>query len=281
MKVKKCLPMIAVLSAMILLPMNINARTSISDLQLSDGVVLIDQDRAMAGNVTPGDAPGFPVTLSQSGSYRLVGNLKVPDANTTGIEVRAVNVGMNLNVSIDLNGFTIEGHTSCDFDGNFPGPATCTNTGTGKGVESLGGETDVIVKNGTIKGMGEVGIHLGTNGKVYDVVAVENGKVGIVVGSGLGGTVNNCSATANGWQGIFSSGNVTNSIAVANGRDGIKIFNQGGTVVGNTSKHNGGFGLLLSTGTAYAHNSMVNNDSGNVSGGIQTAGNVCGTVLCP
>ncbi len=36
-----------------------------------DGVVLIDQNRALAGNVTPGDTPGFPVTISLSGSYRL------------------------------------------------------------------------------------------------------------------------------------------------------------------------------------------------------------------
>src|SRR5438128_5729077 len=66
-----------------------------------DGVVLIDQNRALAGSVTFGDAPGFPVTLSQPGSYRLSGNLTVPDANTTAIEVTANNV------TIDLNGFSI------------------------------------------------------------------------------------------------------------------------------------------------------------------------------
>ena len=51
-----------------------------------DGVVLIDQNHALAGNVTPGDTPGFPVTISQPGSYRLTGNLIVPDANTTAIQ---------------------------------------------------------------------------------------------------------------------------------------------------------------------------------------------------
>ena len=48
-----------------------------SSLYAVDGIVLIDQNRALAGNVTPGDAPGFPVTLSQPGSYRLSGNLRV------------------------------------------------------------------------------------------------------------------------------------------------------------------------------------------------------------
>ena len=52
---------------------------------LVDGVVYIDQNRAAAGGITPGDLAGFPVTIAQSGSYRLSGNLTVPDLNTTAI----------------------------------------------------------------------------------------------------------------------------------------------------------------------------------------------------
>ncbi|HZO54059.1 MAG TPA: hypothetical protein VFB63_15200, partial [Bryobacteraceae bacterium] len=40
-----------------------------SSLYAVDGVVLIDQKLARAGNVSPGDTPGFPVTISQPGSY--------------------------------------------------------------------------------------------------------------------------------------------------------------------------------------------------------------------
>ena len=50
-----------------------------------DGVILIDQNKALAGNVTPGDAPGFPVTITLPGSYRLSSNLIVPNADTTAI----------------------------------------------------------------------------------------------------------------------------------------------------------------------------------------------------
>src|SRR5438093_8400021 len=72
-----------------------------------DGVVLINQNAALAGNVTPGDTPGFPVTISVTGSYKLSGNLTVPDANTTAILINADDV------TIDLNGFSIIGPTVC------------------------------------------------------------------------------------------------------------------------------------------------------------------------
>lgn len=65
-----------------------------------DGVTLIDQNRALAGNVTPGDTPGFPVTINRSGSFRLSGNLTVP-ADTHGIVMGASGV------TLDLNGFAI------------------------------------------------------------------------------------------------------------------------------------------------------------------------------
>src|SRR5947208_13936545 len=83
-----------------------------------DGVVLINQSAALAGNVTPGDTPGFPVTISVSGSYRLSGNLTVPDANTTAIQITADDV------TIDLNGFAIAGPTVCGGS-----PTTCSTTG--------------------------------------------------------------------------------------------------------------------------------------------------------
>ncbi len=68
-----------------------------------DGVRIITQKRAGQGNVTTGDTPGFPVTISESGSYRLGSNLIVPDADTTAIDITAGNV------VVDLNGFSILG----------------------------------------------------------------------------------------------------------------------------------------------------------------------------
>ena len=57
-----------------------------------DGVIEINTAKALAGGVTTGDTPGFPVTISESGSYRLTGNLTVSGGDpstTSGIVVTA------------------------------------------------------------------------------------------------------------------------------------------------------------------------------------------------
>src|SRR5215469_17235968 len=118
-----------------------------------DGVVLINQNVALAGNVTPGDTPGFPVTITAQGSYKLSGNLIVPDANTTAIDITADPV------TIDLNGFSIVGPVVCS---GFP-VTSCTLSGTGIGVHA-GLATNVTVLNGVVRGMGNVGVVLDEGG---------------------------------------------------------------------------------------------------------------------
>ena len=76
--------------------------SSAEAVTVANGVVLFNQADALAGNVTPGDAPGFPVTLSAIGVYRLSGNL-LPTAGTDGIDVTAPDV------TIDMFGFRLAG----------------------------------------------------------------------------------------------------------------------------------------------------------------------------
>ena len=114
-----------------------------SALYAADGPVSIDQDRAMAGSVTSGDDPGFPVTISQSGVYRLTGNLSVPDNNTTAILITASSV------TVDLNGFSIMGPVSCSQD-----PVVCPEPGKGIGIKSAAQPVQSVkVMNGTVRGM--------------------------------------------------------------------------------------------------------------------------------
>jgi hypothetical protein len=96
-----------------------------------DGVVLVDQARALAGNVTPGDAPGFPVTLSRAGSYRLSSNLTVP-AGVNGIEITEDNV------TLDLNGFTITGSGA-----------------SARGIVAPAAQAGIAIRNGVVDGFGD------------------------------------------------------------------------------------------------------------------------------
>ena len=114
-----------------------------------DGTIEVNQARALAGGITASDAAGFPVTLDTTGSYRLTGNLTVPDANTDAIVVDAENV------TIDLGGFAILGITGCS---GTSGNISCTGTGTGNGITATAAgfpiSTGTVVRNGTIYGMG-------------------------------------------------------------------------------------------------------------------------------
>lgn len=93
-----------------------------------DGVVLIDQNKALAGGVTPGDGAGYPVTITQPGSYRLSGNLTLPPGSD-GIVITVPNV------TIDLNGFTVVGSAggSPGAGIRYTGPLPATGLAIGNG----------------------------------------------------------------------------------------------------------------------------------------------------
>jgi hypothetical protein len=178
-------------------------------LHAVDGVILINQAAALNGNVTPGDAPGFPVTILVSGSYRLSSNLTVPNAFTDAIQIFADDV------TIDLNGFSIIGPTVCT---NFP--TTCANTGTGVGING-NAAFNTRVLNGNIKGMGAQGV--------------------LFAPASQGSLVEKISAFSNGGDGISTGGIVNQSIASSNAGSGIV----GRTVTGSTSEFNGAVGIQV------------------------------------
>ena len=257
------------------------AALAVSPLLGVDGVILIDQNRALAGNVTPGDAPGFPITITKGGSYRLSGDITVPDVNTTAIVLETGDP-----LTIDFNGFAILGPDRCD------GPVLgCFFSGNGVGIDT--GEarnaSGVQIWNGTISGMGSFAISL----------------------VGFGNTVRDMRIRHNGRGGIVSSGIITKNIVELNGGPGISTFEAvidenfvsqnfdlgilafRGTVSNNYVSHNKGFGLQ-SFNTPSNNNTAIPNAgykgnffADNNSGGAQTSGgtplgpNICGTGLCP
>jgi len=258
----------------------------------SDGVIEISQAQALAGGVTPGDAPGFPVTLSETGSYVLTSNLVIPDPDTGGIEIVA------RQVTVDLNGFTVLGPASCNAGVN----TTCTNTGAGRGIYTpILAWTGPVVRNGLVRGVGGNAIDLSQGARVENVQVIFNGGAGITVANGshvVGNTVR-----GNGGSGIVANqGSTVHRNTVANNAgDGIAatalcnvsenavsdsqltgiVAGVGSRVVGNTIGANDGGGMALQGGAGYAGNVLYGNN-GTVTGGVQIGTNLCdGSTTCP
>jgi hypothetical protein len=244
-----------------------------------DGVVLIDQNRALAGGVTPGDTPGFPVVINQPGIYKLSSNLVVPNENTTAI---LINVD---NVSIDLNGFAILGPNECPTDAIHVAQP-CTRPGTGMGIDAGTGTplyvNNTRISNGTIDGMGYIGVFANVNARVERMNITNNGSYGIYT---LGGMVVDTLVRANGDTGIQTTGAIiTGSRSLFNRGYGIRTQSSSilsGNIVSTNLLH----GLLMTGNTRYFDNVIDNNNGGNanpqVSGGTQTGANTCGTGPCP
>ncbi len=212
----------------------------------------IDQNRAADGGLTPGDLAGFPVTISQSGSYRLTGNLTVPDLNTTAIQITADFV------TLDLNGFSIVGPAVCT-----TGTATtCPTPGTGIGVHAgdvpAHAPRGIRIRNGAVRGMGLMGILLNGSGSFVERVTVDSNAGG---GMSVAGTVIESAATQNGSFGIIAT-TIRDSTALQNVGDGIILAANAGVATGNVSSFNGGHGIALQLGTATTNTFFLNQQGG-------------------
>ncbi len=259
-----------------------------------DGVIEINQTCAAQTGCFSGDTAGFPVTIdgSAGGSYRLTGDLIVPDENTSGIVVSTTDIG------IDLNNFTII-RSGCEGATRDCTPAL----GTGSGVQMTSGtHRGLSVKNGSITGMGLYGVILGEQGEFSGLRLRWNRIDGISAGSGS--TVSGNLAYENGRHGIFANpgSTVVGNTAFNNGDDGISV-QVGSTVSGNTAFGNGGdgisafagstvqqnavrenrdYGLNLNPTAAYRENVITGNSTGTVLGGLNLGDNSCnGAAICP
>jgi hypothetical protein len=233
-----------------------------------DGVVLIDQSRALAGNVTPGDAPGFPILITRPGSYRLASDLVVSDANAGAISITAEYV------TLDLNGFSIRG------------PGT---VGLGRGIKSTdaaGGGDAVTVMNGSVTGFGSHGVALDSNCFVENLRVANNRGDGIQATSGS--IVKKNIVAGNQGDGIriglqsLVMGNIVSRNTGIGIVEGFPMAGpRGAMVLDNAVSQNGGLGMSLGATSGYARNAVTDNTGGTVVGGIQTGPNICNAGLCP
>ncbi len=204
---------------------------------LASDPVSIDAAQAARGGVTPGDAPGYPITISQPGRYRLSGDLIVP-AHADGIVVTAANV------TLDLNGHRVHG------------PVRCTHSAARRAVECSwrvepsprAGINTVaaprsVIRNGSVMGFAGVGIHHGEATLLENLEVSSNAGAGIVGGGHAdGGVARQLLVQHNGGSGIVCLHlTVERSSFADNGGTGVDC--RSGVFSDSVSRGNGGFGV--------------------------------------
>jgi hypothetical protein len=218
-------------------------------------------------------APGFPVTITQPGSYHLDGNLTLPDVYTNGINIQADNV------TIDLNGFSIIGPNVCVVRVTFGVSAiSCSpggNNGTGIGIYSAN-NNHITIHNGKIQGTGAEGVDVGGSVFIEGVQVRSMLSIGIKTGPGL---IKDCiTDTIN--NGFYSSIGQPISHVVARNHPGYGI---GGVslIVTNSVVENALIGLYLFT-SSYSANILEGNafDVG-AQYSVNTGQNICENAICP
>jgi len=207
-----------------------------------DGEVLINQSIATAGGVTPADDPGFPVTISRSGKYKLTGNLVVP-AGTDGFVVTADNV------TIDFNGFRITG-------GRF-------------GINAAGAD-GLTAMNGTILNFSSNGIRAHSFAIIQDMQVVSNNGMGVKLDNN--GRVIRSTISDNKSINIYCVSRcliADNVITGSKTESAIGLFtNAGGhLVLGNTIANNQLFAIYTEGEMAYANNTITGNGTFDPGGG--------------
>ena len=186
-----------------------------NDARAEGGVLEINQS-CVATGCFPGDAPGFPVEITQSGSYRMTSSLSQFFAGFGGGVVNAIDIHRSF-VQIDMNGFLIA--CTAVLSDSCPGSADGISLSGGSFENPIG---DITVENGTVTGMPGSGIYLPVGGAVIrNVRVVNNGEHGIDTST------------------FFATGSIVeNSLARGNGSDGIRL-GFGGLVRGSVSTDNG------------------------------------------
>jgi len=147
---------------------------SVSGLAFADNGVFAINDVCDGFGCFPGDSGGFPITITNAGSYQLTSNLISSSTTVNVIEINANNV------TLDLNGFSIIGPKTCTGLGST---LVCNNSSmTANGIASTNALTyNSIIKNGTIEGF-STGIDLGptnsANGDVIKHVTLRQNGIG-------------------------------------------------------------------------------------------------------
>jgi hypothetical protein len=181
----------------------------------------IDQAKALAGNLTPGDTPYYPITITEPGSYVLTSNLDVP-GNQVAIVIDAENV------SLDLNGFEIRSMGTCDRDAHS-GYVHCSSLHAS--VSEAPGYSGIWVKrryasvsNGSISGFRAHGVYSSLGSLSLDRLRVHSNGGHAVVAMGTASSVTNSLLRLNRQNGLYGVAVLVDGVtAHMNGQHGIEV----------------------------------------------------------
>ena len=217
-----------------------------------EGRIEINQARVDAGGITPSDTPGFPVTIDAPGSYVLTSDLTGATVSETGILITTGEV------TIDLNGFTLLGNTTCTGSGSAISCSAASGL-TLVGIDAVG-QSNIRIHNGRVIGW-NVNMRVGDAGIIEDVVTRWSFATAIFAGNAS--TIRNVTAYENRIAGIdvAQSSVIESSIARGNGARGLAAEAES-VVRGNTSSENGADGLFCRGCTVLDNNFSDNEEHG-------------------
>ncbi|TDR47696.1 hypothetical protein DFR29_102356 [Tahibacter aquaticus] len=224
--------------------------------------VTIDSSAVLAGGITPGDAPGYPATLSVAGAYKLTGNLMGPlsEQPHTAIHITAANV------DLDLNGFSVMATNVCDFLGPNDQGNTCVGAPTAPLI--LIEAPFSHVHDGYVEGSFGDGIQVASSplepgGTVLEDLQIVN-NLGYGIRSSDDGTVvRNVLATFNGKGGILLAKEGSIESVRASRNNGMGIETGSSSVARQViSTYNGRVGLVMESGSATQIEASLNGADG-------------------
>ncbi|HJU37965.1 MAG TPA: hypothetical protein VJ724_00225 [Tahibacter sp.] len=221
--------------------------------------VVITQASVLAGGLSGSDTPGFPATLDEAGLYVLESNL-TPPAATNAIDITG------RNVTLDLNGFVIDGGNRCTETG--PNGNSCQGLlSDGTALVNSDDAVQVRVRNGSVIGGTGRGIslrnfHIESPGvDVSNVYTAHNVAAGIGIEL-EGARLDRVQSTLNGSDGVYTYGEALLS-GVRTSRNGLYgTYIEGDAAVrGLLTTHNIGDGIF-SNGVLHAVEASNNANDG-------------------
>jgi hypothetical protein len=199
----------------------------------------------------------IPFTCDRAGSYFATAHLDSPSSGLPGIHVTADDV------SIDLNGFTLDG---------------ISGTG-GDGIKADVGLVDLRISNGTVREWGSRGMSLDSVHRVQVTGVHVIGNLGGGIRTGDEAIVRNCQSSANGGAGLElgARSRVADSLASFNGDEGFAVGDYA-VASGLVATENGKNGVSLGAGSSASNCTASINGFSGFEGGEGTVFESCVSV---